>query len=305
MVNRIYNNKNRLGRGLAALLPPDTEGSWAAPETEVLPAKLQAIEIDIDRIRPNPFQPREQFGEEALEELAQSIRQHGLIQPITVRAVGEGYYELITGERRWRACQRIGMPRIPAFVREANDEAMLEMALVENIQREALNPLEIALGYRRLMEECGLTQEQIAEKVGKNRSTVANFLRLLSLPETVQTALRDGSITMGHARAILGLPRREDQLYVLEQTLQKGLSVRQVEELVRRLKHSPPSGSRRNPEAASAEPFRREAEKRLRQKLGTRVHILQQANGRGEIRIAFYSLEELNRLLELFETLAE
>ncbi|MCX7907410.1 MAG: ParB/RepB/Spo0J family partition protein [Bacteroidetes bacterium] len=301
MADRTHTRTRVLGRGLEALLPsPSPQPVPSGSELGVM-GKLQAIEIDIDRVRPNPYQPREQFDEEALEELAQSIRQHGLIQPITVRAAEDGYYELITGERRWRACRRIGMPRIPAFVREANDETMLEMALVENIQREALNPLEIALGYRRLLEECSLTQEQIAERVGKDRSTVANFLRLLQLPDAIQAALRDGRISMGHARAMLGLNRKEEQLRVLEQTLRQNLSVRQVEELVRRLKTRPLVTA--GPTQRPAPPFRTEAEDRLRAKLGTRVQIVQRSGGRGEIRVSFYSLEELNRLLELLETL--
>ncbi|RMF52827.1 MAG: ParB/RepB/Spo0J family partition protein, partial [Bacteroidetes bacterium] len=238
--------KAALGRGLNALLPSvQEEDVQERPEGGDLPKSRlynfedryrylgRVAEIEIEHIRPNPYQPRKDFDETALNELADSIRQLGIIQPITVRAMGGGRFEVISGERRLRAARRAGLKRIPAYVREADTEAMLEMALVENVQREELNPIEVALGYQRLIEECNLTQEQVAQKVSKNRSTVANFLRLLKLPPPVQAALRDNSITVGHARALINVDDEAAQRRLLKAILENGLSVREVEEQVR------------------------------------------------------------------------
>ena len=250
--------KSALGKGLSALLPqtsaPDDDGDgtrtrlYHFEERRRLAGRV--AELEVEAIRPNPYQPRKDFDETALDELAASILQLGIIQPITVRALGDGRYELISGERRLRASRRAGLKRVPAYVREADTEAMLEMAIVENVQREDLNPVEVAIGYQRLMEEVGLTQEQVADKVGKSRPSIANVLRLLKLPPRVQAALRDGSLSPGHARALVSVEAETDQLAILRAVLDDGLSVREVERRVRLLRRpddtataaAPPAG---------------------------------------------------------------
>jgi len=310
--------KAALGRGLNALLPSPAREETTVDElsnVETPKSRLyhfeerlrllgRVAEIDIDHIRPNPYQPRKDFDEQALEELAQSIAQLGIIQPITVRALGNNQFEVISGERRLRAARRAGLKRIPAYIREAGTEEMLEMALVENVQREELNPIEVALGYQRLMEECGLTQEQVAEKVGKNRATIANFLRLLKLPPRIQASLRDGTITAGHARALIGLPESV-QLRLLQEIESKQLSVREVEDRVRAWHRAQEKRIAAETTSASAEPDAqtlqlRTYEDQLRRRLGTRVHIRHRTSGRGgRIEIVYFSDEELERLLTL------
>ncbi len=309
-----------LGKGLSALLPTgqqEGEASLDQPATDIPPSRLYRFEdrvrllgrvadIEIDHIRPNPYQPRQDFEDRALDELADSIRQLGIIQPITVRALGSHHFEVISGERRLRAARRAGLKRVPAYVREADTEEMLEMALVENVQREELNPVEVALGYQRLMEECGLTQEQVADKVSKNRTTVTNFLRLLRLPPRAQAALRDGSVSVGHARALITIEDEAVQLRLLEEIRTKDLSVREVEERVR---------AWREPEAeaptAQAQPARKpklpdretlqvqDFTNRLRAHLSTQVQVRHKADGSGKIELAYYSSEDLERLMEL------
>jgi len=310
--------KAALGRGLNALLPSPAREETTVDElsnVETPKSRLyhfeerlrllgRVAEIDIDHIRPNPYQPRKDFDEQALEELAQSIAQLGIIQPITVRALGNNQFEVISGERRLRAARRAGLKRIPAYIREAGTEEMLEMALVENVQREELNPIEVALGYQRLMEECGLTQEQVAEKVGKNRATIANFLRLLKLPPRIQASLRDGTITAGHARALIGLPESV-QLRLLQEIESKQLSVREVEDRVRAWHRAQEKRIAAETTSASAEPDAqtlqlRTYEDQLQRRLGTRVHIRHRTSGRGgRIEIVYFSDEELERLLTL------
>lgn len=216
-----------LGRGLDAIFATDKVSVKATPMN-------QMAEIATSYITPNPAQPRREFDDEALQELADSIRQLGVIQPITVRKVADDRYVIISGERRWRAARIVGLEQLPAYIRDVDDENLHAMALVENIQRQDLNAIEIALGMQRLIEECGLTQEAMADKVGKKRSTVSNYMRLLSLPDEVQLALKEGLITMGHAKAIAGVDA-ENQLWVLKRCVKKGLSVRQAEALVRKL----------------------------------------------------------------------
>jgi ParB family chromosome partitioning protein len=309
--------KAALGRGLSALLPSANQETSTPEEVtgvETPKSRLyhfeerlrllgRVAEIDIDRIRPNPYQPRKDFDEEALDELARSIAQLGIIQPITVRALGNNEFEVISGERRLRAARRAGLKRVPAYVREADTEEMLEMALVENVQREELNPIEVALGYQRLIEECGLTQEQVAEKVGKNRATVANFLRLLKLPPRIQASLRDGTITAGHARALIGLPEPV-QLRLLQEIETKQLSVREVEERVRAWHRRQERKTTGEAAIASAEPDPetlqiRDYEDQLRRRLGTQVRIRHRSGRGGRIEIAYFSDEELERLLSL------
>ncbi len=307
--------KPALGKGLGALLPVEVAGEEDGSDIsktklynfeDRIRAAGRVSEIEIELIDPNPFQPRSDFDETSLDELADSIRQLGIIQPITVRAIRLGRYELITGERRFRAAQRARLTRIPAFVREADSEAMLEMALVENVQRRSLNPIEIALGYRRLIDECELKQDQVAEKVSKNRTTVANFLRLLRLPPTVQAALRDGTISTGHARALVSLESEKDQLRILAGIVRDGLSVRAVEDIVRSIlgespeKESSPEKRARVNALPIESPELRAIKDRLRNAYSTQVSIKPAANRKGgRIEMEYYSDDDLERLIEI------
>lgn len=254
--------------------------------------------IPVQHIRANPHQPRTEFKEEALEELAASIREHGLIQPVTVRYLGSKRFELISGERRLRASGLAGLEEIPAYIREADDEQMIAFALIENIQREELHPLEIAMGYQRLIEECGYTQQQVAERVGKNRTTVTNTIRLLQLPDFILASLRDEQITSGHARALITLKNRSEQLQALRQIVRKSLSVRQTEDLVRQVTNGTASKNGKKP--VQINPFLQSIEKNLRRQLGTRVELKSKQQG-GEIRIEYYSDEDLERILSLLD----
>lgn len=308
--------KAALGRGLNALLPSGQQEGEAAldkPATEPPPSKLYRFEdrvrllgrvanLEIDHISPNPYQPRQDFEDHALDELAASIKQLGIIQPITVRAQGSTRFEVISGERRLRAARRAGLKRVPSYIREADTEEMLEMALVENLQREELNPVEVAHGYQRLMEECGLTQEQVAKRVGKNRSTITNFLRLLKLPPRIQAALRDGSVSVGHARALINL-EDEFQIHLLQEIQNKDLSVREVEERVRAWRHKqapPPATTKTAPLPPDRDTLQMQAfTDRLRSRFSTQVQIKHKAGGGGRVEIAYYSEEDLERLMEL------
>jgi ParB family chromosome partitioning protein len=273
-----------LGRGLSALIP-DSPPQAAAPSGD------RGLDVDSDLLRPNQFQPRTAMDEAKIEELARSIRAHGIIQPIVVRKVDQGY-EIIAGERRWRASQRAGLLKVPVVVRDIPEDRLLAVALIENIQRENLNPIEEASAYRRLVDEYHLTQEQIADAVGKERSSVANFLRLLKLPQEVRANLASGALSMGHARALLGIADEAAQLVVARAVIAKSLSVRETEAIVK--KASQPAPDKPAPET---DVHTRAAEERLRFALGTRVHIARKRKG-GTIEIAFTSEEELNRLYE-------
>lgn len=280
-----------LGRGLDAIFGTETISLKSTPMS-------QMIEIDIRKIVPNPTQPRTEFNEEALDELADSIRQLGIIQPITVRKADDEKYIIISGERRWRAAQRANLESLPAYVREVDDENLHAMALVENIQRQDLNAIEIALGMQRLLEECNLTQDALSEKVGKKRSSVANYLRLLKLPNEVQLALKEGLISMGHAKAIAGAPE-EEQVRLLKKCIKKGLSVRQIEELVRLANDEQSKPKRENEEEEYPESYLRLVE-RLEQLFTSEIAIKRSKNGGGKITIGFTSdtdIEEfINRL---------
>ena len=316
--------KSALGKGLKALLPnaDSDEIVGEGNDADISSGRLyhfqdrgritgRIVDVEIESIRPNPYQPRHNFDEEALDELAASIRQLGIIQPITVRSLGDGQFEIISGERRLRASRRAGLDRIPAFVREAGTEEMLEMAIVENVQREELNPLEVALGYQRLMEECKLTQENVAQKVGKKRATIANFLRLLKLPARVQAALRDRTISMGHARALISIDEEAFQVELLEAVQEQGISVRDVETRVRRWQqerdekkeHSQKTKAGAGPPTASTDRDKlliQDLESRLRGSLSTQVHIKDKKGGDGgRIEIEYYSNEDLERLMDL------
>jgi ParB family chromosome partitioning protein len=276
-----------LGKGLSALIPDSPE-----------PVRASTFEVDIDRVTPNSFQPRAQFDDERLEELARSIRSNGVIQPIVVRRVGDRFH-IIAGERRWRAAQRAGLLKVPVVVRDVapgQERSILEMALIENIQRENLNPIDEALAYRRLADEFTMTQEQIAEAVGKDRATVANVLRLLKLPEEVRANVASGALSMGHARALLGLGSEADQRGIARDIVARSLSVRDTEAMVRKASE----GKKRAPEPPAPKPVdvhTRAAEDRLRLRFGTRVRIVRQGV-RGRIEIDFGSEDELIRLFE-------
>lgn len=276
--------KVALGKGLGALIPDLT----ALDEKDR--KALGIIEIEIDRIIPNEYQPRKSFDESRLKELASSIKEQGVIQPVIVHKSGGGF-QLIAGERRWRAARLAGLRTIPSIVKEATKRDILEMALIENIQREDLNPLEAAEAYKRLQEEFKLTQEDLARRVGKERSTITNFLRILGLPKEVKQEIASGSLSMGHAKAILSLDRVRDQLQAAMQIAKKGLSVREAETLAARLKN--PAKDKR-PRLSSEI---KAVEERLRKALGTKVSIAAKSKG-GRIVIEYYSTEELDRLLE-------
>lgn len=278
----------RLGKGLSALIPE------LSPDDADRRDSL--LEIDVSSILPNPFQPRSDFEPQALEELKKSIAENGVITPITVRPYNNGY-QLIAGERRLRAVQELGLRTIPAFVRDVqSDEQMLELSLVENIQREDLNPIEEALGYQRLIQECHLTQEQVAQKVGKDRATVANFLRLLKLPQPIQESLKRRELSAGHARALLAVQDREKQLQLWKRIVKNGLSVRQVEKLAKDSEKPVRSKTSKSQQRLPHEVS--EAVDKLRQIFGTQVRIHFQGKG-GKIELEFYSENDLERLIEI------
>jgi len=290
--------KNALGRGLGALLE-DSSPDTSRPDDSV--REYSSInEIPLGNIEVNPFQPRSHFDQEALQELADSIAVQGIIQPITVRVIGENRYQIISGERRVQASKLAGLTEIPAYIRKANDQQMLEMALIENIQRENLNAIEIALSYQRLISECDLRQDQLGDRVGKNRSTVNNYLRLLKLPPDIQAALRDTRLTMGHARALINVDTIEHQLRIFNRTVEEDLSVRQVEALVRELavpKKPKPAAS-----TSKISSELRAIQTQLSSHFGTKVHIKSTGKEKGEIKIPYLSTEDLNRILDLLQT---
>jgi ParB family chromosome partitioning protein len=271
-----------LGRGLGALIP-----ERPTPE----PEKKRGLQTcGIEEIRPNPFQPRKKFDETQIEELAESLRQKGILQPLIVRRQGDGF-ELIAGERRWRAAQRAGIQEVPIVIRDADESEILELSLIENIQRENLNAIEEGEAYRSLMEQFQLTQEEISKRVGKDRTTITNTLRLLKLPQEIKDSLVNGLITMGHARAFLGLDAPEKQRQALRKVLAEGLSVRQTENLIKRLR----SKEKAAPSRKSAD-WQNPLAEELQRILGTKVNILSRGK-RGKIEIEFYSLDELDRLI--------
>jgi len=289
-------NKSVLGRGLDSILESsktditsrDVSGSYTVGAV---------AEIEISHIETNPFQPRTDFDDSAIEELSRSIKEQGIIQPVTVRKMGFDRYQLISGERRLRASIRAGLTKIPAFIRVANDEQMLELALIENIHRENLNAIEVAISYQRLIDECNLTQEQLSEKLGKSRSSVANFLRLLKLPAEIQIAIRDGHISMGHARTLINIEDKETQLRLLQQIIEDELSVRQTEELSAKAKSNEVKEKRQTnfiPEHFKAQI------KTLSQALNTKVKVKRNVQGRGSVVIDFKNEEEFDRIMELF-----
>lgn len=301
--------KGGLGKGLAALIRPALESERPQPSgVPTITAQREGgeiAEIDIAKIRPNPYQPRADFDEAALDELKRSIIEKGIIQPITVRRRKDGEYELASGERRVRAALEAGMKKIPAYIIEVQrDEEMLELALVENLQREHLNPIEIAISYRRLINDCNHTQEDVAQKIGKDRTTVTNFLRLLKLPEKIQLALRKNELTTGHARALVTIQDERTQLKLLDRIVKKGLNVRQVEQLVRSLGEKGEQKSRIAGHIPTAmQSAITSVEERIRRALATKVKVQPKKDGKGEIIIEYYSNDDLDRLLDLFNVI--
>jgi ParB family chromosome partitioning protein len=295
----INKRRNALGRGLSALLSDSGSDEQSGTTTMVashVPLTSGVTEISLDSIETNPYQPRTHFDLVALEELAQSIKVQGIIQPITVRRLSEGKFQLISGERRFQASKIAGLERVPAYIRTADDEQMLEMALIENIQRQDLNPVEIALAYQRLVDELKLRLEDLGDKVGKNRATVNNYMRLLKLPPEVQIGLRDGKISMGHARALITVENRDDQLRIFREAVSQELSVRRIEELVRQLGEAQPA----KPKVKTEKNIHvARLERTLEERFGSRVNITQAATGKGELKISFDSTEDLNRILEI------
>ncbi len=288
-----------LGRGLNALLKDSEKVKNEKAPSE---AVSSINEILIESIEANPFQPRTHFDQDALKELAESIKVHGIIQPITVRKLSEGKYQLISGERRWQASKIANLTVVPAYVRTANDEQMLEMGLIENIQREDLNAMEVALSYQRLITEFSLKQEQLGEKVGKNRTTVNNYLRLLKLPPDIQAALRDDEITMGHARALINIENTEDQLSIFKKIEKEDLSVRKVEELVRELskgKEKKDVSAKETVPTKNINAELQQLQSKLSSHFGTKVAVKGEDGNKGEIKIPFVSVEDLNRILDI------
>jgi len=260
----------------------------------------ELVELDLDLIEPNNLQPRTVFNEEKLEELAQSIRENGIIQPLLVRNTGRGKYQLVAGERRWRAAQRAGLLRAPAIVRDIPDEKMLELALIENIQRQELNPIEEAQAYKRLIEALGLTQEMVAQRVGRDRTFITNYLRLLRLPEDIQRLVEEEKISMGHARALLGIDSPEIQRKLADRIIEQQLSVREIERLIKRIIAGEDQPEKMNEQAKGAEDANvKFAEDKLRRRLGSKVQIKINTNNSGKIEIEFYNSDDLNRVFEL------
>ncbi|MBL6449497.1 ParB/RepB/Spo0J family partition protein [Fulvivirga sp. 29W222] len=296
MAKKDLKRRNALGRGLGALLE-DSPAKGQSEEQKEYPSAGSMNSIPLDEIEVNPFQPRTHFDQEALQELSESIKIQGIIQPITVRKLSKNKYQLISGERRFQASKLAGLEMIPAYVRTADDQQMLEMALIENIQRENLNSIEIALSYQRLLTECDLKQEELGDRVGKNRTTVNNYLRLLKLPPDIQAALRDKKLSMGHARALVNIENIDTQLDIFKKVIEHDLSVRKVEELVR-LAMAPRKEGKEEKAAPEGGKEIANLQTKLASHFGTRVQV--KSNGKkGEIKIPFISVEDLNRILEI------
>lgn len=296
-----FQRKTGLGKGLSALLEDNetVHPSKSISETLNDTGYINHIsEVSINEIETNPYQPRTEFDQVALNELAESIKVQGLIQPITVRQQGPNQYQLISGERRLRASKLAGLTRIPAYIRSADNQQMLEMALIENIQRENLNAIEVALSFQMMIDECKLKPEQLGDRVGKNRSTVTNYLRLLKLPPVIQAAIRDGKISMGHARALIGVEELEKQLFLHQEIIDKGLSVRKVEDLVRSINHVQVK-VKAKPVLTSQE--YQKLQKELTAKFASKVKLKVNEKGKGAIEIPFVSNDDLQRILELLD----
>lgn len=299
-------NKEALGKGIRSLLQSidaDLKTSSGALKTNVVENATNISRIPIEDIETNPRQPRHDFDENALQELAASIKLHDVVQPVTISKLPSGKYRLIAGERRWRAAKMAGLKDIPAYIRQANDDQLLELALLENLQREDLNAMEISLSYKRMMDELNYSQEQVAERMGKDRSTVSNFIRLLKLPPDIQVAVRSGEISMGHARALINVDTVDKQLYIFNEIKNKALSVRQTEALVRNL-YKQHGVVKKTSKSQMPTSFRR-IEDKLASHFSTRVKLRHSRNGGGQIIIEYYSPEELNKILGQMDLSAE
>ena len=291
--------KQALGRGLSALLKDPSNDIKSAEDKNADTIIGNIVELDIASIELNPFQPRTNFNEETLRELASSIKELGVIQPITVRKLDFNKFQLVSGERRFRASKLIGLSTIPAYIRIANDQESLEMALVENIQRQDLDPIEIALSYQRLIDEINLTQEQMSERVGKKRSTIANYLRLLKLDPIIQTGMRDGFISMGHGRALINIENQSDQLDIYEKVITNKLSVRATEALVKNYHHPTP---KKPAEAQELPKYVKKGIKEFSEYFGHKIGVKLSKNGKGYITIPFHSEEDFNRIKKLVQS---
>ncbi|MCA6451304.1 MAG: ParB/RepB/Spo0J family partition protein [Chitinophagaceae bacterium] len=294
-------NKDLIGKGLRSLLQnidQDLKTTAGSLKTDVVEQVTHTTRIPLSDIQINPKQPRRDFDETALNELAASIKLHDIIQPLTVSKLPNGKYQLIAGERRFRASKIAGLKDVPAYIRQANDQQLLELALLENLQREDLNAVEIALSYKRMMEELDYTQEQVAERMGKERSTVTNYLRLLKLPPDIQLAVRSGALSMGHARALVNIDTIDKQLFVYKEIQGKGLSVRQTEELVRNMYKAEKPGAVKSSVKSDLPPAYKKIEDNLASHFATKVKMAHNKKGYGSITIEYYSLEELNKILD-------
>ena len=297
-MNAPKQNKDALGKGIRSLLQSidaDLKTSTGHLKNTVVESVTSVNRIPVDDIEANPKQPRHDFDEQSLQELASSVKRHDIIQPITVSKLSTGKYRLISGERRLRAARMAGLKDIPAYVRQANDQQLLELALLENLQREDLNAMEISLSYKRMMDELELTQEQVAENMGKDRSTVTNYIRLLKLPPDIQVAVRNGELSMGHARALINVDTVDKQLYIFNEIKNKALSVRQTESLVRNL-YKQATGVKKTAKSSMPQGFQK-IEDNLASHFGTRVKLKTSRHGSGQITIEYYSLDELNSIL--------
>ena len=291
-------NKDSLGKGIRSLLQSidaDLKTPGGNLKSNVVENATGSNRIAVEDIEPNPKQPRRDFDEKALGELSESLKMHDIIQPVTVSRMANGKYRLIAGERRWRAAKLAGLKDIPAYIRQANDAQLLELALLENLQREDLNAMEVSLSYKRMMEELEYTQEQVAERMGKDRSTVANFIRLLKLPPDIQLAVRSGELSMGHARALINVDTVDKQLVIFREIREKGLSVRQTEALVRNL-YKQDGAVKKTSKSKLPSPLQR-IEDKLATHFSTRVKLRHSRNGSGQILIEYYSQDELNKIL--------
>ncbi|WP_290792197.1 ParB/RepB/Spo0J family partition protein [Flavihumibacter sp. UBA7668] len=294
------NKKDALGKGIRSLLQnidADLKSTSGQLKPQVVEQATSMSRIPITQIETNPKQPRHDFDEQALNELAASIKIHDIIQPITVSKLPSGKYRLISGERRYRASKIAGLKDLPAYIRQADDQQLLELALLENLQREDLNAIEVSLSYKRMMDELNYTQEQVAERMGKERSTVANYIRLLRLPPDIQVAVRNGVMSMGHARALINVDLVDKQLYIFNEIKNKGLSVRQTEELVRKMYKEGEAAVKSAPKT-SLPPVYKKIEDNLASHFSTKVKLNHNKKGHGSITLEYYSIQELNKLLE-------
>ncbi len=294
-------NKEALGKGIRSLLDninADLKTTSGNLKSNVVEEITSATRISIDKILPNPKNPRKDFDEQGMKELAASIKLHDIIQPLTVSKTASGKYQLIAGERRFRAAKLAGLQDVPVYVRHANDSELLELALLENLQREDLNAIEIGLSYKRMMDEINYTQEEVAERMGKERSTITNYIRLLKLPPDIQLAVRNGNVSMGHARALINIDTVDKQLYVFSEIKNKGLNVRQTEDLVRKL-YRGDSSAVKSAVKSALQPTYKKIEDNLASYFGTKVKMAHNKKGYGIISIEYYSLDELNKILDL------